>query len=106
MGIASLWKTGGGIVAVKTFLFVVFVFLCSPMHADAADKTDVVTMMNGDHFIGEIKGLEFGQLSFKASYMTDDVTLDWMKVAELQSVRYFRVELNSGLLKSGTIVKH
>jgi len=103
--ITSLADIRGGSVAVKTLLILGFLYLIAPLDIAAADKTDVVVMMNGDHFIGEIKGLEFGQLSFKASYMTDDVTLDWMKVSELQSVRHFRVELSNGVLKSGTILK-
>ena len=78
---------------------------CSSVAAAAADKTDLVLMMNGDRFIGEIKKLQFGELSFKASYMTDDVNLDWSRVAQLQSVRHFRVELGNGVLKSGTILK-
>jgi hypothetical protein len=71
--------------------------------ANAADKTDVVVMNNGDRMVGEIKLLEFGQLKFKASYMDGSVNLDWSKVTEIQSVRHFRVEFEDGTLQSGEI---
>jgi len=73
--------------------------------ARAADKTDVVVMSNGDRLVGEIKELEAGQLLFKASYMSASVNLDWTKVTEIQSIRYFRVEFEDGLLESGEISK-
>jgi putative salt-induced outer membrane protein YdiY len=90
---------------VKRLLIVAFFVLRSPLNVAAADKTDLVLMSNGDRFIGEIKKLAYGQLTFKASYMTDDANLDWTKVAQLQSVRHFRVELSNGAFRSGTILK-
>ena len=76
-----------------------------PLQASAADKTDVVVMNNGDHFIGEIKQLGFGQLQFKASYMASSVDLDWARVSQLESTRRFRVEFTDGLLRTGSISK-
>lgn len=73
--------------------------------AIAADKTDVVTMNNGDRFVGEIKKVEVGRLEFKASYMATSVDLDWTKVAEVESVRHFRVEFEDGNLYAGVIHK-
>ena len=71
----------------------------------AEDKTDVVVMNNGDRLIGEIKQLQVGQLQFKASYMASSVNLDWAKVAEIESIRHFRVEFADGSLSSGLIHK-
>ncbi len=88
----------------KRILITLAFLLCS-LDLLAEDKTDVVVMNNGDHFVGEIKKLEFGQLAFKASYMADSVNLDWTKVQRLESVRRFRVELASGALRSGSILK-
>jgi putative salt-induced outer membrane protein YdiY len=70
-----------------------------------ADKTDVVVMIAGDRMVGEIKGLEFGRLKFKASYMAASVDLDWTKIKELESVRQFRVEFDDGTFLAGTIRK-
>ena len=88
----------------KRILITLAFLLCS-LDLLAEDKTDVVVMTNGDHFVGEIKKLEFGQLAFKASYMADSVNLDWTKVQRLESVRRFRVELANGELRSGSILK-
>src|SRR5580700_556224 len=43
----------------------------------AKRRDDVVVMKNGDRLTGEIKGLQHGELSFKAQYMTGSVRLDW-----------------------------
>lgn len=69
------------------------------------EKTDLVVMMNGDRLVGEIKGLEFGQLEFKASYMASSVHLDWTKIKEMESNRRFRVEFGDGALYTGLIRK-
>jgi len=87
---------------IQCLLGVVLSFLFS-LNLLAADKTDVVVMNNGDRLVGEIKGMEVGQLEFKASYMASSVLLDWTKVKELKSVRRFRVEFMDGTLHSGTI---
>ena len=42
-------------------------------------------MKNGDRFTGEIKGLQHGELSFKASYMKESVVLSWQEVAFVAS---------------------
>jgi len=66
--------------------------LASPLHAQ---KTDVVTLKNGDRITGEVKKLERGLLEYK----TDDmgtIYVDWNKIARLTSRNYFEVELESG----------
>ncbi len=67
----------------------------------AAQKTDVVTLQNGDKITGEIKRLERGRLE----YSTDDMgtlNIEWGKIAQLTSVWYFEVELRSGEKHFGT----
>jgi putative salt-induced outer membrane protein YdiY len=53
-------------------------------------------MKNGDRFTGEIKGLAHGELSFKASYMTASVRLNWEDVERLESKDPFIVSLTDG----------
>lgn len=53
-------------------------------------------MKNGDRFTGEIKGLQHGELSFKANYMKDSVSLNWRDVAFVASADRFIVTLTSG----------
>jgi hypothetical protein len=68
----------------------------------AADKTDVVVLLNGDHLTGEVKGMSRGQLDFK----TDDAgrpSIEWVKVARLTSKHTFEVVLSSGEKHYGTL---
>ena len=62
----------------------------------ARHKDDVVVMKNGDRFTGEIKGLQKGELSFKAGYMKESVALNWQEVAFVASTNRFIVILTSG----------
>jgi len=69
-------------------------FLVAPT-AVLAQKTDVVVMMNGDHYTCEIKRLERGLLRVK----TDDAgTLDikWHRIASITSPTPFEVETGRG----------
>ena len=59
-------------------------------------KDDVVIMKNGDKFTGEIKALQYGELTFKSSYMKDDVHLDWKEVKTMESQDTFIVGLSDG----------
>lgn len=58
----------------------------------AAQKTDVVTLQNGDRITDEIKRLERGRLE----YSTDDMgmlNIEWDEIDVLTSVLTFEVEL-------------
>src|SRR5512143_4168854 len=72
------------------------VILCLAATAWAKRNDDVVVMKNGDRFTGEIKGLQHGELSFKANYMKDSVSLNWRDVAFVASADRFIVTLTSG----------
>jgi putative salt-induced outer membrane protein YdiY len=72
-----------------------------PLHAKRKD--DVVVMKNGDRFTGEIKGLSRGELSFKSSYMSASVRLDWNAVERIESKDAFIVTLTDGRRVSGLI---
>ncbi len=68
-----------------------------------AQKTDVVTIQNGDAITGEIKRLDRGRLE----YGTDDMgtlQIEWTKVQRLVSVWYFEVEQRSGQRYYGTLL--
>ena len=49
-------------------IIILLSFVCS-VAAIAKDKDDVVVLKNGDRMTGEIKGLQRGELRFKADYM-------------------------------------
>lgn len=67
--------------------------LASPVLA--APKTDILVFHNGDRLTGEVKGLERGKLSFKTD-ATGTISIEWDKVASLQSNQYLEVELSDG----------
>lgn len=61
----------------------------------AAPKTDILVFRNGDRLTGEVKGLERGKLSFKTD-ATGTISIEWDKVASVQSDQYLEVELSDG----------
>jgi len=66
---------------------------CASAWAQA--RTDVITLLNGDRFTGEIMSLDRGRLELK----TDDAgTLDieWDKIASIVAARQFEVETSDG----------
>jgi len=93
---------GRSLVSVATaILFVVGL----PSLLVAKRKDDVVVMKNRDHFTGEIKGLQQGELSFSSSYMKDSVRLDWNEVERIESKDSYIVELRNGTRLTGIINK-
>jgi hypothetical protein len=70
--------------------------------AAAAPKTDILVFHNGDRLTGEVKGLERGQLSFKTD-ATGTISVEWDKVASLQTNQYLTVETISGLRYFGRV---
>lgn len=77
-----------------------FVLLSSLLAITAMAKNvdDVVILKNGDRLTGEIKGLQSGELRFKAGYMAEAVRLDWSKVERLESKSTFMIWLVDGKL--------
>jgi hypothetical protein len=72
--------------------------LLSVLAISAKNKDDVVIMKNGDRLTGEIKGLQRGELSFKADYMAEAVRLDWARVERLESQATFMILMADGKL--------
>jgi len=77
------------------------VLLVAPS-AGARDKTDIVTLKNGDRVTGEIKKLELGQISLSTDAMRT-VTLDWVYVKKIESTQLFEVENEDGAKYYGFI---
>jgi hypothetical protein len=68
--------------------------------AQAAPRTDVVILLNDDHFTGEVIQLSYGQLLFK----TDDagtLSIEWNKVATLTTRQVLQAELSNGQRVTG-----
>lgn len=72
---------------------------------EARDKTDVITLRNGDRVTGEIKRLQYGQLELG----TDDmgtINIEWEAIANIESNYVFDVEEIGGERYSGVLATY
>ena len=69
----------------------------------ARDKTDVMVMTNGDRMTCAIKGLNEGVLYVDFDYIDGTASVDWSKVARLESRQLFLVKTEDGSVYSGTL---
>jgi hypothetical protein len=77
--------------------------LCIAGHLMARPKTDTVVMNNGDRFTCEIKKLEQGVLYANLDYVDGTVSLQWSKVARVESQQLFIVNTQDGSVYEGTL---
>src|SRR6516164_2853961 len=69
----------------------------------AREKTDVLVMRNGDRMTCEIKGLSAGVLYVSFDYIEGTTSVDWSKVARVESTQLFVVKTESGTVYTGTL---
>ena len=69
----------------------------------ARNKTDVMVMKNGDHLTCAIKGLDAGVLYVDFDYIDGTASVDWSKVANLESNQLFLVRTEDGSVYMGTL---
>jgi hypothetical protein len=70
--------------------------------AVARDKTDTLTLRNGDRITGEISKLQYGKLTFKTDGL-GTLSVEWTAVATLNSLYTFDVETVGGVHYFGTL---
>ena len=73
------------------------------MHLYARDKTDVMIMKNGDRMTCAVKGLDAGVLYVDFDYIDGTASVDWSKVARLESKQLFLVKTEDGAVYSGAL---
>jgi hypothetical protein len=89
-----------GVWVARTQVALVFLVMCNA--TTFAQATDVVAVMNGDRFNGDVRRLERGSLAFRTPAAgTIDIT--WSQVVTLTSSKDLLVELASGARYSGSI---
>jgi hypothetical protein len=76
------------------FAVLVLSWLAAPA-AWAAPRTDVVVLLNGDRYTGEIKELVRGKLRLKTD-TADTIYIQWDKVVSVQSQQRLEVDLANG----------
>src|SRR4051812_38134258 len=69
----------------------------------ARDKSDVLVMKNGDRLTCEVKGLSSGVLYVSIDYVDGTTSVDWSKVARMESTQLFLVKTEEGLVYSGVL---
>jgi hypothetical protein len=69
----------------------------------ARDKSDLLVMKNGDHMSCEVKGLEGGVLYVSFDYIDGTTSLDWSKVARVESQQLFLVKTQDGSVYRGKL---
>jgi hypothetical protein len=69
----------------------------------ARESTDVIVMRNGDRFTCQIKALNSGTLYVSLPYVVETLSVDWSKVARLESKQLFLVKTESGAVYRGVI---
>jgi hypothetical protein len=68
----------------------------------AGQRTDVLTISNGNVITGEVRELDQGYLSYKTDN-AGTLSVKWLHVTNLRSVHDFEVELTSGMLLNGSL---
>ena len=89
--------------SITTRLVAVFLVLLLGSNAWARDKTDVISMSNGDRVTGEIKQLEHGKLRLSTDSL-GELSIEWNDIERLDSDFEFqfvnlRLKLSDRLLK-------
>src|ERR1700751_4838346 len=86
---------------VRTLILSFVLLLAMPLLA--RDKTDVLVMNNGDRMTCEVKGLDGGVLYVSFDYIDGTASVDWSKVARLESRQLFLVKTEDGSMYTGTL---
>jgi Protein of unknown function, DUF481 len=94
-------KIGSAFNVRTVTLSLTVLLLAAPLWA--RDSTDVIVMKNGDHLTGEIKGLGGGVLYVSMNYILGTSSLDWSKVASVESKQLFIVKTEDGTVYKGTL---
>ena len=89
------------IVNMRTIILCYALLLATPLFA--RESTDVIVMKNGDHLTGEIKGLNAGVLYISMEYILGTSSVQWSKVARLESKQLFLVKTEDGSVYKGTL---
>jgi hypothetical protein len=84
---------------------VVFILACLLQTGLAhAAKTDIVKLVNGNEITGEIKGLDFGELSYSTDSM-GTVSIDWEDIVAVISEQGLQVEITDGRRYYGQLLR-
>jgi Protein of unknown function, DUF481 len=89
------------VINMRAVILSCVLLLATPLFA--RESTDVIVMKNGDHLTGEIKGLNAGVLYVSMEYILGTSSLQWSKVAHLESKQLFLVKREDGAVYTGAL---
>ncbi len=89
-------------MSVRTVVLSFTLFLCAPP-LFARTKSDVLVMKNGDRLTCEIKGLDDGVLYVSFDYILGTSSVQWSKVAYIESKQLFIVKTTEGSVYTGSL---
>ncbi len=81
--------------------FLAALVLTTPLFA--REKTDVLVMKNGDRMTCQVKGLDAGVLYVSFDYIDGTTSVQWSKVARLESKQLFIVKTEDGSVYTGSL---
>ena len=82
-------------------IFLAALVLTTPLFA--REKTDVLVMKNGDRMTCQVKGLDAGVLYVSFDYIDGTTSVQWSKVARLESKQLFIVKTEDGSVYTGSL---
>jgi hypothetical protein len=88
-------------MSVRVLILNCVLLLAAPLLA--RDKTDLLIMKNGDRITCEIKGLNSGVLYVSVDYIDGTASVNWSKVARLESTQLFIVKTEDGSAYTGAL---
>jgi len=89
------------VVTVKGVILSCVLFLGTPLFAQ--ENSDVIVMKNGDRFTGDIKGLSADVLYISIDSILGTSSVQWSKVAHLESKKLFVVKTEDGSVYTGSL---
>lgn len=99
-------ERGGRVGTFARVLVLASVLVVSKKNLYARESTDVVVLNNGDRLTCTIKRLEGGVLFVGLDYADGDVSIDWTKVARINSKQLFIVKTQDGLVITGKLATY
>ena len=86
---------------IKVVFVILALILITPVFART--NTDVLVMKNGDRMTCQVKGLDEGVLYVSFDYIDGTASIQWSKVAHLQSTQLFIVKTEDGSVYTGAL---
>src|SRR5271157_5944728 len=91
----------GPAMNIRVALLISALILSTPLFART--NTDVLVMKNGDRMTCQVKGLDAGVLYVSFDYIDGTSSVQWSKVARLESNQLFIVKTEDGSVYTGRL---